>query len=108
MKRGDLYRVYRPAGDPKLYRVFVVVSRQTLVESRFSTLVCAPVYTRGEGLLTQVPVGTEEGLKHSSWIVCDDLKSIRKSDLLQYVGSLSREKVLELDRALAVALDLFQ
>src|ERR1700690_572924 len=106
MKRGDFYRVYRPTGDPKLYRVFVVVSRQTLVESSFSTLVCAPVYTRGEGLLTQVPVGPEEGLKHSSWIACDDLKSIQKSELVQYVGSLSPTKGLELNRALAVALAL--
>ena len=107
MNRGDLYRVYKPAADSKLYRVFVIVSRQTLVESRFSTLVCAPIYTRGEGLRTQVPVGPEEGLKHSSWIVCDDLKSIRKSDLVQYVGTLSPARIMELNRALAVALDLF-
>jgi mRNA interferase MazF len=106
MKRGDLYRVYKPAADPKQYRIFVVVSRQTLVESRFSTVVCAPVYTRGEGLLTQVPVGTEEGLKHLSWIVCDDLKSIGKSDLAQFIGSLSPAKIVELNRALAIALDL--
>jgi len=63
MKRGDLYRVYKPAGDPKLFRVFVVVSRQALIDSRFPTLVCARVYTRAEGLLTQVPVGIQEGLK---------------------------------------------
>jgi mRNA interferase MazF len=86
----------------------VIVSRQTLLESRFSSVVCAPVYTRGEGLETQVPVGPDEGLTHSSWITCDDLKSVLKSDLKHYVGSLSPSKIGELDRSLAVALDLFR
>ena len=107
MKRGELYRVHKPAGDPKQYRTFVIVSRQILVDSRFSTLICAPVYTAGEGLSTQVPVGPEEGLKHVSWIFCDNLVSLHKSDLTHYVGSLSPSKVSELNAALKIALDLF-
>ena len=106
MKRGDLYRVYKPQGDPKTYRVFVVVSRQVLIESRFSTVVCAPVFSLGEGLATQVEVGVPEGLKHPSWIMCDNLLSIRKSELTHYVGALSGSKVAELNRALRMALDL--
>lgn len=106
MKRGDLYRVYRPERNPKRFRVYVVVSRQVLVDSRFSTVICAPVYTGGTGLLTQVSVGTEDGLKHAGWITCDDLMSVRKSDLTHFVGSLSRAKIAELNRALAVALEL--
>lgn len=106
MRRGDLYRVFKPGGDPKKYRVFVVVSRQALIESRFSTLTCAPVFSNGEGLYTQVAIGSDEGLRHSSWIMCDNLVSIRKSDLTGYVGSLSRHKLAELDYALKMALDL--
>ena len=106
MKRGDLYRVYRPERDPKRFRVYVVVSRQVLIDSRFSTVICAPVYTAGAGLLTQVAVGTEDGLKHASWITCDDLMSVRKSDLTHFIGSLSQVKVAQLNRALAVALEL--
>src|SRR6266699_2021673 len=106
MKRGDLYRVYKPAGDPKLFRVFVVVSRQALIDSRFPTLVCARVYTRAEGLLTQVPVGIQEGLKHSSWILCDDLACLHKSNLTHFVGSLSYPKIRELDQALAIAVGI--
>jgi hypothetical protein len=51
-------------------------------------------------------VGTEEGLKHPSWIVCDDLASKRKSDLTHFVGSLSAAKPIEVNRALARALEL--
>lgn len=106
MKRGDLYRVYKPHGDPKSHRVFVVVSRQALVESRFSTVICAPVFTSGEGLSTQVAVGPGEGLKHSSWIMCDNLISMRKADLTNYIGSLPRTRIAELNTALRMALDL--
>jgi mRNA interferase MazF len=106
MRRGDLYRVYKPAGDPKQFRVFVVVSRQALIDSRFSTVVCARVYSRGQGLATQVSIGTDEGLKHPSWIMCDDLASMRKSNLTQFVGSLSAAKLASVNRALALALDI--
>ena len=106
MTRGEVYRVYKPGGDPKQYRSFVVVSRQTLIDSRFSTVVCAPIFTRGEGLSTQIAVGTDEGLKHSSWVMCDNLVSLRKSDLTQYVGALSQVKLVELSRTLRMALDL--
>jgi mRNA interferase MazF len=106
VRRGELYRVRKPGGDPKKSRVFVVVSRQVLVDSSFSTVVCAPVFTEGQGLATQVAVGVEEGLKHKSWIMCDNLVSLAKADLTNYVGALPPAKVVELNRALAVALDL--
>ena len=106
MRRGELYRVFKPGGAPKPYRTFAIVSRQALIDSRFSTVVCAPVYTHGEGLTTQVALDPDEGLKHPSWLMCDNLVSIRKSDLSNYVGSLSRSKLIELNRALKMALDL--
>lgn len=107
MKRGDLFRVRRPrGGDPKRSRVFAVVSRQALIDSRFSTVVCAPVYTRRDGLATQVEVGLEEGLKHESSIHCDALVSLPKSFLTDYVSSLAPGRVRALDQALRVALAL--
>jgi mRNA interferase MazF len=106
MRRGELYRVQEPPGDTKEHRVFAIVSRQTLIDSRYSTLICAPIYTNGSGLSTQVSIGPDEGLKHASWIACDNLASIPKSSLTNYVGSLSRQKLVELDGALRMALDI--
>ena len=106
VKRGELYRVYKPGADPKSHRTFVIVSRQVLIDSKFSTVICAPVFTSGEGLSTQVPIGPEEGLKHSCWIMCDNLVSLRKADLTNYIGSLSRAKIANLDNALKMALGL--
>jgi mRNA interferase MazF len=87
MKRGDLFRVYRPSRhDPKEYRVFLVVSRQELIDSRFSTVICAPVYSKYDGFTTQVEVGVNEGLKHDSAIYCDELISLPKSLLTNYLA----------------------
>lgn len=109
MKRGDLYRVQkRSSPDPRRSRVFVVVSRQVLIDSRFSTVICAPIYSRYDMLSTQVPIGVEEGLKSDSSIHCDELVSLPKSILTNFLGSLSDGKVLELNQALKLALDLEQ
>jgi mRNA interferase MazF len=107
LRRGDLFRVRRPrGGDPKSSRVFVVVSRQALIDSRFSTVVCAPVYSRRDGLATQVDVGPEEGLKHESSVHCDGLVSIPKPLLTDYLSSLKPARLRALDQALRVALAL--
>lgn len=107
MRRGELYRVYKGSSlDPKKYRVFVIVSRRVLIDSRFSTVICAPVYSSYDGLSTQVKIGTEEGLKHESSIHCDELVSIPKTSLSHFISSLSPEKIQQLDDALKTALNL--
>jgi mRNA interferase MazF len=106
VRRGDIYRVHKPEGDPRRFRSFVIVSRETVIHSAYATVICAPVFTNGDGLASQVAVGVNEGLKHDSWIVCDNLRSIPKADLTQFVGSLSLAKLAELDNALRIALGL--
>ncbi len=107
MRRGEFFRVSNPSRrDPKKSRVFVVISRQVLIDSRFSTVVCAPVYSNYDGLSTQVQIGVDEGLKHSSSIHCDELVSLPKSMLTNFVGSIPQHRIQELDIALMVALDI--
>jgi mRNA interferase MazF len=108
MKRGDFFRVYRPSKyDPKEYRVFLVVSRQELIDSRFSTVICAPVYSKYDGFTTQVEVGVNEGLKHDSAIYCDELVSLPKSLLTNYIGSLPIDKLEAVNTAIRIALALY-
>ena len=106
MKRGELYRVAHPSNDPKRFRVFVIVSRQALLDSRFSTVICAPIYTNHDGLASQIAVDVDEGLKHESSIHCDELVSLPKTVLTNYIGMLPPEKVEALNYALCVALEL--
>ena len=82
------------------------MSRQTLIDSKFPSVVCAPVMTNGQGLATQIRIDIDEGMKHESWIQCDELRNIPKSQLTHWVGSLPPAAMRRLDYALAVALDL--
>jgi len=105
--RGELYLVRKPGSrDPKKQRVFALVGRQLVIDSKFSTVICAPVYSRHDGLSTQVQLGPEQGLKHESSIHCDELVSLPKTMLTRYVGRLGETTIRQLDRALATALDL--
>jgi mRNA interferase MazF len=107
MRRGDLFLVPHPSSsDPRKQLVFVVVSRQALITSRFSTVVCAPIYSSFHGLTTQLRVGIDEGLKHESSVHCDELISLPKSVLTHFVGVLSEPKIEQLNHALKVALDI--
>ena len=107
MKRGELYRVANPSSrDPKKLRVFVVISRPVLLDSRFSTVVCAPIYSTHDGLSSQVAVGEAEGLKRDSSIHCDELVSLPKSALTNFIGALPPQKLRELDAALRIALEI--
>ncbi len=86
--------------------MFVVVSRQVAIDSKFSTVICAPVYSTYQGLSTQISVGTAEGLKHDSAIHCDELVSIAKPLLTDFVGRLGQVKQRELNDGLAIAVGL--
>ncbi|MGI8669484.1 MAG: type II toxin-antitoxin system PemK/MazF family toxin [Aridibacter sp.] len=107
MKRGELYRVPRPNKlEPKKHRIYVIGSRQKLIETRYQTVISAPIYTNSNGLPTEVEVGIDEGLKHHSCIRCDELVSIPKSKLTHFIVSLSEQKINELNQALKIALEL--
>lgn len=105
VRRGELYKVLKPTKqDPKNFRVFVVIGRREVIESSYSTVICAPVYSNCLGIETEVEIGINEGLKHHSCIRCDELFSLHKSILTAYIGELSEEKLEKLNEALKIAL----
>ena len=108
MTRGEIYRTAERSpergGKPGFY---VVVSRSFIAENEdVSTVVCAPVYSQVLGLSSEVVVGPEEGLPRVSSVRCDFLTLMFKRKLTQFVASLPPRKLAELNRAVAVALDL--
>jgi len=97
LKRGDMYLVRKPGSrhvrkeDPRRQRVFVIASRQALIDSRFSSVICAPVYSRHDGLSTQVAVGVAEGLKKDSSIHCDGSAPLHRGAFLGAAGGQSSQ-----------------
>jgi mRNA interferase MazF len=106
--RGEIYRtrdrIPERGGKPGFY---VVVSRAFVAENDdVSTVVCAPVYSQVLGLTSEVVLGPDDGLPRISAVRCDFLTLMFKDRLTQFVSTLSAGKVRDLNRALAVALDL--
>ena len=107
VSRGDIYLVSpAPKDDPRRRRAVVIVSRQTLCDSKADKVICAPVNTQSYGRSTEVDAGTDEGLKHNSVINCDQLILVPKAALTNYLGSLSSTSKAALNAALRIALDV--
>jgi mRNA interferase MazF len=63
----------------------------------------APITSTVRGLPSEVPVGTEEGLKHYSAINLDHVQTVDQHRLHRFVGTLSDNKMRQVCRALALA-----
>lgn len=108
MRRGEIYhareKVPERGHKPGFY---VVVSRNFVAgNDDISTVVCAPVYSEILGLRSEVILGIEDGLPQESAVRCDFLTLMFKRKLTHYVGDLSAEKLVVLNRALSYALDI--
>jgi mRNA interferase MazF len=108
VKRGEIYRSQEKVPErghkPGFY---VVVSRHFVAANTdISTVICAPVYSEILGLRSEVVLAIEDGLPKDSAVRCDFLTLMFKRKLTQFVGTMSREKIRELDRALRYALEL--
>ena len=83
-------------------RPVVVLTRQQLLPL-LSTAMVAPITSTVKGLPSEVPVGTEEGLKHYPAINLDHVRTVDQRRLRAFVGTLSEEKMWQVCRALALA-----
>ena len=88
---------------PDKRRPVVVLSRQPLIEV-LHTVTVAAITSQTHGSPTEVLVGVEEGLKNASCVNLVNLFTVRRSELRSYVGTLSPAKLVEICRALAIAL----
>lgn len=108
MTRGEVYRTRER--DPERGAkpgFYVVVSRAFVAENDdVSTVICAPVYGEILGIATEVVVGPHDGLPRTCAVRCDFLALMFKRKLTTFVASLSARKLADLDKALAIALDL--
>lgn len=106
MERGDIYLTAPNPPDPRRRRAFIVVSRAELIASRYSSVVCVPLYTAFVGTPTEVAMDEHSGLKRLSYARCDELTSVPRGRLTEFVGRVPLEKLRDLNRAMAVALDI--
>lgn len=100
VNRGEIWLfTFKP---PDKRRPVLVLTRQEVI-GLLSTVMVAPVTSAIRGAPSEVLVGVEEGLKVSSVVNLDHVQTVERRQLSYYVGSLGREKMQAVCKALAIA-----
>ena len=109
--RGELYYADLGKGigsEQEGYRPVVIV--QNNMGNKYSpTVIVAPVTSNHEAkakLPTHCYIGAESGLDTSSVILLEQVRTIDKKRLGHYVGRLNRSHLRQLNKALAISIDL--
>ena len=100
LRRGEIW-LYRFA-TPDKRRPVVILSRNRALPL-LRTAVVAQITSTIRGIPSEVVIGPDEGLKTPSAINLDHIQTVEQSNLHNYVGALSEEKMQEVCRALAIA-----
>jgi mRNA interferase MazF len=100
LNRGEIWLLDRPRPDKR--RPVLVLSRPSLIGALHTVTVAALTSTR-RGSPTEVDLGVEEGLKGPSCVNLCHVFTIGQSDLRQFVGTVSPEKMLAVCAALRIA-----
>lgn len=98
--RSEIWQ-YRFA-SPDKRRPVLILTRPALLDVLHTATVAAVTSTL-RGSPTEVELDTEEGLKTRSCVNLTNVFTVRQSDLRQFVGTVSAEKMGRICRALAIA-----
>ncbi|HKH43942.1 MAG TPA: type II toxin-antitoxin system PemK/MazF family toxin [Thermoanaerobaculia bacterium] len=100
VNRGEIWLfTFKP---PDKRRPVLVLTRQEVIDL-LSTVLVAPITSTIRGAPSEVPVGIAEGLKAPSAVNLDHVQTVERHQLVHYVGSLGREKMAAVCKALAIA-----
>jgi mRNA-degrading endonuclease toxin of MazEF toxin-antitoxin module len=104
MRRGEIR--YADIGGSFGRRPVLIVTASEIIPV-LTALTCAPINNSVRGIPTRVALGPDEGLREPSEAVCDSLVTLPKSDIdSARTGFLDEDRIGELDRAIARALDI--
>lgn len=100
LSRGDIWMFAFKAPDKQ--RPVVILSRQSVIPL-LRTVLVAPITSTIHGVPSEVIVGEEHGLKHTSAINLDHVQTVNKSKIRKFIGSLDSETMNRVCRALTIA-----
>ena len=109
--RGDLYYadLGKGIGSEQEGRRPVVIIQNNIGNKHSPTVIIAAISSK-VGVKAKLPthyyIGTENGLELPSVILLEQLRTIDKRRLEDYIGRLSASQTLGLNHALAVSIDL--
>jgi mRNA interferase MazF len=100
LNRGEIWLLNLPRPDKR--RPVLVLSRPSLIPL-LHTVTVAAITSTLRGSPTEVELGLAEGLKQTSCVNLCHVSTVRQQELKQFIGTVGRDKMLEVCRALAIA-----
>lgn len=100
IRRGDIYWCALDKSRP-----VVILTRDALIAHLHSVTV-APLTTRVRGIASQVVLETFDGVPERSAVSLDNIQTVYREDLGEFITSLSTFRLKELERAALFALEL--
>lgn len=110
MKRGDIYILETKETKGNIQagkRPVIIVQNDVGNTHALTTIVCCITSKTKKGLPMHLEIGKVGGLKLDSTILCEQILTVNKSDLGQYLGAVAKTDTLKrLDRCLSVSLGI--
>ena len=111
IRRGDIYYCEWPSGvgsEQSGYRPVLIL--QNNIGNDHSKTVIAAVITSRVGQKARLPthclIRKQQGLERDSLILLEQVRTIDKSRLREYIGALDARAMKKVDRALAISVGL--
>ena len=98
--RGEIWLLDRPRPDKR--RPVLVLSRPSLLQT-LHTVTVAAVTSTLRGSPTEVELGVEDGLKHTSCVNLCNVFTVSRRELVTFVGTVAPERMTRVCAALAIA-----
>ena len=112
MKRGEIYILETEETKGNIQagkRPVIVVQNDVGNTHSTTTIVCCITSKCKKGLPMHLEIGKVGGLKLNSTILCEQILTVNKSDLRQYLGAVTKTDTLNrLDRCLSVSLGIIK
>ena len=100
LNRGEIW-LYE-FGKPDKRRPVLGLTRPKAVRL-LKTVTVASITSSIRGIPSEVKVGVDEGLKNDCVINLDQIHTVEQSKLHTFIGTVSREKMTQVCRALVIA-----
>jgi mRNA interferase MazF len=97
LSRGEIW--LHACKPPDKRRPVLIIGRQALLDV-LETATVVPITTTLRGSPTEVALDMHDGLKEASCANLANIVTVRKAALIRYVGTVRREKLAEVCRAL--------
>jgi mRNA interferase MazF len=111
IRRGDMFYADLTPGvgsEQSGYRPILIIQNDT--GNRYSSTVIGAIITSRIStkakLPTHAPIKAQQGLGNDSLVLLEQIRTIDKMRLKEYIGTLDSEAINRVDRALAVSVGL--